>query len=294
VKPRLSGTGVAYVSALLWILLTVSLATWWLIFGLGQARRLQDLGGEAERLGHVQRMLTWEGATLIALLLIGGLALVVAIRRERARRREVQDFFMAFTHDLKTSLASLRLQVESLAEDLGPVGPASHCDRILKDTLRLELQLENSLFFAHASDGLLLEPVAIGALVQRVADDWPELVVRLTGDAVVRADRPALASVLRNVLQNAAIHGGASSVDVSVARAGDRVTLTLSDDGRGAPTRLVLSAPQPFARPLTASGTGMGLFVSGRLVTRMGGAFVCRSAPGEGFTVAITLPGAAA
>jgi hypothetical protein len=32
-------------------------------------------------------------------------------------RREVEAFFMAFTHDLKTALASLQLQAESLQGD---------------------------------------------------------------------------------------------------------------------------------------------------------------------------------
>jgi signal transduction histidine kinase len=290
---RMSSTSLAYVTAVIWILLTVSLATWWLIFGLDQARRLRELGGEAERLGHVQRMLTWEGATLIVLLLLGGLGLVVAIRRERARRREVQEFFMAFTHDLKTSLASLRLQVEALQEDTEDETATAHYDRLLKDTLRLELQLENSLFFAHSSDGLLPEAVPMRALILEVAADWPEIAVAVAGDATVRADRRALGSVLRNVLQNAAIHGEATSVDVAVARANRRATVVLRDNGRGAPPGLVAPARQPFARPSATSGTGMGLFVSERLIVRMGGSLACRSAPGAGFTVEIALPEAA-
>src|SRR5687767_13160082 len=97
-------------AALLWLATTVALAGWWLVFGLSQARRLQELGGDAAaQLGHVQRMLAWEGSFLLLLLIGGGVALLIAIRREQARSRQLQDFFSLFTHDLKTPLASLQL-----------------------------------------------------------------------------------------------------------------------------------------------------------------------------------------
>src|SRR5437763_797187 len=107
-----------YAGAIVWILLTVSLATWWMIFGLEQARRLRDLQGpQAQALQTVQRMLVWEGGSFIALLLVGGVALLISVRAEQKRQREIEAFFMAFTHDLKTALASLQLQAESLRED---------------------------------------------------------------------------------------------------------------------------------------------------------------------------------
>jgi malonyl CoA-acyl carrier protein transacylase len=55
----------------------------------------------------------WLGVLLVS----GGVALVVSIRREQTRQDTVEAFFMAFTHDLKTTLASLQLQAESLVED---------------------------------------------------------------------------------------------------------------------------------------------------------------------------------
>ena len=98
---------------------TVALASWWLIFGLSQARHLGALEGpDAAQVGRVTRMLVWEGVMLVAMLMAGGAALLVAIGREQRRRRELRAFFMAFTHDLKTSLSSLRLQAEALREDL--------------------------------------------------------------------------------------------------------------------------------------------------------------------------------
>ena len=55
---------------------------------------------------------------------------------------------MAFTHDLKTALASLQLQAESLQEDWPDAASNPNLARLLEDTVRLGVQLENSLFFA--------------------------------------------------------------------------------------------------------------------------------------------------
>src|SRR5258707_1129328 len=98
-----------------WILLTISMASWWLIYGLRQIEKNAGLaGGEVVR---GERMLYSEGGFLILLLLGGGLSLLYYSVREFRRNKEVKEFFATLTHELKTPLASLRLQVESLQED---------------------------------------------------------------------------------------------------------------------------------------------------------------------------------
>ena len=140
-KPR-SRNRLHVFGAIVWVLLTVSLASWWMIFGLAQARELRALGDpQAPRLERVQRMLVWEGITFIGLLVAGGTALLVSVRREQTRQHAIESFFIAFTHDLKTALASLQLQAESLREDLPDAAANPNMTRLLKDTLRLGVQL---------------------------------------------------------------------------------------------------------------------------------------------------------
>lgn len=280
-----------YALSVAWVVLTVSLAAWWLVFGLSQARALQNAGGEAARLGHVQRMLVWEGSVLIALLLGGGIALIIAIRRERERRREVQGFFTAFTHDLKTALASLRLQAESLQEDLPGAAGNPNLTRLLKDAVRLELQLENSLYFAQPDGRLHLEPVDVSALAARVAADWPELTLRIDAGVCVKADERALLSVMRNVLQNAAIHGAARVIRITgEPRAGNRVAVRVADDGKGAPAGFMKALHAPFQRLSETSGTGVGLYTSRQLILRMNGDLAFDPTPAQGLALVIELP----
>lgn len=286
-------TRLHYVAAVFWILLTVSLASWWMFFGLEQSRQLNSLKApEALRLANVQRMLVWEGATFIGLLLVGGVALLVSIRREQARQRAVSAFFMAFTHDLKTSLASLQLQAESLQEDWPDGANNPNLSRLLEDTVRLGLQLENSLYFAQPEGGLLLEPIPLERLVERTALDWPNLKVRVDGSATALADVRALESVLRNLFQNAVVHGGATEVHVSITQRPDGpITVTARDDGRGAPADVLRLLGQPFVGRGAASRTGVGLFVSRQLALRMSGDLRFeRPSRGSGFTAVLELP----
>jgi signal transduction histidine kinase len=199
---------------------------------------------------------------------------------------------MAFTHDLKTALASLQLQAESLSEDLPELADNPNMARLLKDTLRLGVQLENSLYFARPEGNLLAQPVSIARFVERTAADWPELHVRVEGDETVLADARALESVWRNLLQNAVVHGGAKTITIRIQRDAqqDRATITVVDDGRGAPARVVRTLGEAFKRPAETSGTGVGLFVSKQLARRMNGELRFLGSGGPGFTAVLELP----
>jgi signal transduction histidine kinase len=202
----------------------------------------------------------------------------------------VQTFFMSFTHDLKTALASLQLQAESLREDLPEVAGNPNLERLLTDARRLQLQLENSLYFAEPDGGLLLQPIDLRALVTRAADDWPEIAVRIEGAGLVLADARALESVVRNLMQNAAVHGGAHSVAVRIDRnAVGQVLATVSDDGAGAPPQLVRRLGEPFVRAAATSGTGVGLHVSQQLMKKMQGDLRFGPQGARGFTVVLQL-----
>jgi signal transduction histidine kinase len=286
---------VQYVAALAWVLFTVALTTWWLIFGLSQARQLSALEGpDAAGLGRVTRMLVLEGTMLVVMLVSGGAALLVAIRREQRRRRDLSAFYMAFTHDLKTTLASLRLQAEALREDLPDAAASPNLQRLLKDAVRLELQLENALHLAHTDGQIFVETLDLGAVVDQLRHDWPELTIAVEGAVRVRADRRALESVLRNLLQNAVVHGRARNVTVAAAARPDgRVEMVVRDDGIGADTLTATALDRPFVRPSATSGSGVGLYICRRLLTQMHGQIDLVAGQPSGFAVRIALPGAA-
>lgn len=279
-----------YVTAIIWMLFTVALASWWLIFGLSQARQLSALEGpDAAQVSRVTRMLVLEGGVLVVMLFAGGFAMLRAIRREQRRRREQREFFMAFTHDLKTALTSLRLQAEALREDLPEAAGNPNLQRMLKDSVRLQLQLDNALALTTAEAAVFIEAIDVRQLVDYLREDFPDLAIELSGDARVRADRRAIESVLRNLLQNAVVHGGATRVTLEILRRSSGIEIVIRDDGAGASGDLSMALERPFVRPSTTSGSGVGLYVCGRLMSQMHGRIrVVGGRPG--FSLSIQLP----
>jgi signal transduction histidine kinase len=118
----------------------------------------------------------------------------------------------------------------------------------------------------------------------------------VTGDADVAVDQRGFDAVVRNLFQNAVVHGDARrvSVQIEALNTGAVIRLTFADDGRGVPGGAFDTLGQPFARAGSTGGSGIGLFVCRQLVTRMRGAlrFVRPEPTRPGLTVVLELPGA--
>lgn len=278
----------------LWVVFTVTLAGWWLVFGLRQLDLLNrlNLEGAADFHRHYQ-MLLWEGGILIISLIGGGLALFYYARREQKRHAQVEEFFAAFTHDAKTALASLRLQAESLREDFANAEPSPLLDRLLSDTLRLQLQLENSLFLVNLTRGkFFLEPISLSDRVDTLRHHWHQLVITQSDDGVVMADVRALESVLTNLVQNSVTHGRATEVNVNVKRTVDgRLIVRVADNGSGFNGDLD-QLGKLFVRHTRGSGSGVGLYIVRQLVKRMNGTISFTGGSPGGFRAEIDFPNA--
>ena len=275
-----------------WVVFTVTLTAWWLIFGLRQLDLINQSNLEnAVQLNRHYQMLLWEGGILIASLLGGGLALFYYARREQKRHAQVEEFFAAFTHDAKTALASLRLQAESLQEDYANAGPNPLLDRLLRDTLRLQLQLENSLFLVNLTRGkFFLEPITLSSCLNNLTRHWPELTIRQSGDAVVMADARALDSILTNLIQNAVTHGHASEVEIGIDEGRNgRAIIRIADNGSGF-TGDFNQLGKLFVRHGRGSGSGVGLYIVRQLVKRMRGAIAFERRAESGFVAQFDLP----
>lgn len=100
--------------------------------------------------------------------------------------------------------------------------------------------------------------------------------------------------VVMNLVQNAvdALEGQAGGiVRLSVLRAGDRVELTVQDNGPGIPANLVASIFDPFftTKPV-GRGTGLGLSISHKITEEHGGTLSLCSLPGQGACFRLSLP----
>ena len=265
-----------YLFVSLWLGLTVSLAIWWTYFNTQLISKIVVLSGlDLAELERQKVMLLWEGGFWLVLLVFGALTIVYFMRAEQVQRQGLQKFVAAFSHDLKTSLASLRLQAESLQEDLNSDPNFSDnrlMGRLLADTVRLELQLENSLFLARGQrNNFLLEDVSLSRIIDPLKSHWPDLDLSIVSECSIRTDVRAAESIFKNVIHNAVIHGGAKSVYLDAKHCGDsHVTVDISSDGipfSGQFDQL----GQMFYRHNPSSGSGVGLHIVKLNISNLGG-----------------------
>ena len=143
-------------------------------------------------------------------------------------------------------------------------------DRLLQDTLRLQLQLENSLFLVNLPTGrLLIEPMQVTSLVDALRYHWPNLTIIQKGDGVIMADARAIESMLTNLVHNAITHGQASEIRITVEPSHKgRMCLRIADNGSGFPGDFK-QLGKLFVRHSRGSGSGVGLYISRQLALRM-------------------------
>lgn len=277
--------------AILWLLFTVTFAVWWFKLSLDHVTELAHLQpSEAERWEDQRRMILWEGTAWLFLLAAGGGSLIFLVKKENERVQTIRGFFASFSHEVKTSLASLRLQAESLKDDLRdqrfPV-----LDRLIADTVRLQLQLENSLFFASQNNiELYVQKLSLRQIIERMREQWPGLQFEVTTECYIQGDDRAIRTIFSNLIQNAMVHGRAKNVRIEAQSTGDKkIVIRFEDDGKGF-TESAKQLGQLFHRPTATSGSGLGLYIARLLSEQMGGSLMITGGQ-KGFAVEVTVPG---
>jgi signal transduction histidine kinase len=274
--------------SIFWLLFTVTFAGWWFVLEMRNVDRLIEVDATHQSSYERQRrMIFWEGVSWELLLIAGGATLIFLVFRERQRTQQVKEFFASFSHDIKTSLASLRLQAEALEEDLNDRG-SPLLSRLVSDTVRLQLQLENSLYFAaQDSLSLYLQDVDFAKIVQSLQHQWPSIQLKVAGSSVpFRVDERALRSVINNLIQNSLVHGRARTLNFNVV--GNEIHF--EDDGDGFSGE-VEKLGKIFHRPSSTSGSGLGLYIAKALLAKMNGHLHLENGP-HGFGGRIQLAAA--
>lgn len=284
--------------AILWVLLLIALMAWWGWVVREQSQRIVELERVAGLDTSVadaqwqvtQRMLAWEGGTLLVLLAGLSIALVWLYLRDQRRTNALRAFFASVTHELRTPLTSIRLQAESLA-DSGNTSPL--LERLLEDTSRLEAQVEKTLELARIEGGgeLNLQPLPIQAWLQRQVQSRAaaravqiELSTPSPDGALVLADRSALEIIFRNLIENTARHSDSTPARARIAARenGAEVVVSFTDAGRGFAGE-AQRLGSLFFRGQRSQGAGVGLYLIRTLMQRMGGHAEFASRPGAGF-----------
>jgi two-component system sensor histidine kinase CpxA len=154
---------------------------------------------------------------------------------------------------------------------------------------------------------LPFEPVALGDLVQEVAQDAAfeaqarkcDVRCTIAHDCTVAGNDMLLRSAVENVVRNAVRYTAEKTeVEVRVAvRDGPpaEAVIRVSDRGPGVPEEALSKLFEPFyrlddARGRSSGGVGLGLSIAERAVRLHGGSVQARNREGGGLVVEIRLP----
>jgi two-component system phosphate regulon sensor histidine kinase PhoR len=231
---------------------------------------------------------------------------------EHALERARSDFVATASHELRTPLAAVYGAARTLLRTDIEI-PSDQRDRFLEiivsETERLTAIVSQILLAGQLEEGRVdvtttatdLKPLAESALDLARLRAPEQIVLRLEQNgvpAVALADEDKLRQVLVNLLDNAIKYSpDGGEVVVELEGGNGRVRLAVRDRGLGIPPGEHERIFEKFYRldpALTrgVGGSGLGLFISRELVSRMGGSLSVRSQPGEGAAFVVDLPAA--
>lgn len=272
--------------SLIWLIFTLSLVTWWFIFALRNLN-VQDVSESAKH----YKMLFYEGSTLLLLILLGGIVLIVLSYRDDRRHKKIKIFFANFTHEIKTSITRIRLQADILLEEKN-LQNNKILQRLLSDVAKLDLQLENSLLLSHVSEPIFLtEKIDLKKMINSIQLEFEDLKIELQNTALVNADVRALKSIFRNLFENSRRHGKASVIQITAEKVeDDLIRVLVQDNGLGNQRRDVVLGKEILSTSQN-QGSGIGLYLSKQLITKMNGDIFFENSNEKGFRSILKLKG---
>ena len=259
------------------------------VFMRNQVKPIRRLAHAADDFGKGRDVPDFrpEGATEVRQAAAAFLQMRGRIKRQIEQRTEL---LAGVSHDLRTPLTRMKLQLAMLPPDQEVISLASDVDEMQK-------MVEGYLAFARGEGTERARLTNLSDLLRDVVtqmrrDGCPidlhieqEMVVSLRPDAIRRC--------VTNLIANAQRYGRHVSL-----RAGPRrktIEITVDDDGPGIPEAKREDVFKPFyridqSRNPETGGTGLGLTIARDVIRRHGGDLTLEDAPGGGLRARLWLP----
>jgi signal transduction histidine kinase len=239
------------------------------------------------------------------------------IASELRQAVDARDQFLSVaSHELKTPLTALRLQVQSLqrsvvrapAAQFSPEQLKARFDAADRQVQRLVELIDTLLDVSRLQAGTLAFDVAELDLAALIADivDRARPTAAAAGSSLTLAspaelrghfDASRVDQVVTNLLSNAIKYGRGKPVTVTLSLArlpgGSRASITVRDEGIGIAPADQTRIFERFERAVSRthySGLGLGLWISRQIAETLGGTLTVESEPGKGARFTLSLP----
>ncbi|ULG71042.1 ATP-binding protein [Macrococcus brunensis] len=239
---------------------------------------------------------------------IGAVALIRDMTEEHRNDEMKKRFVADVSHELRTPIQMLQGYTEALLDDIveTPEDRKEFLNIILDESKRLNRLVNELLNVARYDAGdvkLHLEEMPVVALLDKVkstfnqslTDNKLSLIVDSPPGLAWSLDYDKMIQVLTNLVDNAVRYTHEGDAIHLTVKAGDALTIEVSDSGVGiSPEHL----PHLFdrfykvdaARTRGKHGTGLGLFIVKSIIESHGGHITVSSEQGRGTTFKIVIP----
>lgn len=238
---------------------------------------------------------------------------------ERARLEQAQEalrmrdeFLSVASHELKTPVTALRMQVDSILRMASRGNGEEAFQRVLakvrtidRAVARLDTLIHQLLDLSRINAGRLVlqrEDVDLGLLVDGVVGQFQDELARAGCDLNLHLPRRPIKGywdpsrveqIITNLLSNAIKYGAGKPIEVRVSEEGGRARLSVRDHGIGIAPEHQARIFERFERVLSErnfAGIGLGLWIVRNIIQAHGGAISVWSAPGAGSNFTVELP----
>lgn len=216
---------------------------------------------------------------------------LLAREQQTAESRRTTHLISDISHQLKTPLASLRLFCEmDASEHVEPqLAQIERMERLIYALLRLERLCADGYAFRFAESDV--REIVLNAW-RNVETIWPDRVLEITGEAIIRCDAKWLGEAFLNLLKNACEHTPPNSrIIVRMETTQAAFFCTVEDAGGGVSAS---DLPHLFERFYRAEGqpnggSGLGLAIAREIIQRHHGSIRAENAE-CGLRVSIDIP----
>jgi signal transduction histidine kinase len=234
------------------------------------------------------------------------------MNRKRAEERTLQaihvrdEFLAAASHEFKTPIHSLKLQLEIASRMLVTLDAFT----IKRMEPKIEIMRRQVNRLALLSSGLMdlsvlrsgassdLQNVDVSEVVRVSIDRMSSELTKAGCEVCFESQRGLTAileplrleQILENLLSNAAKYGAGKPIVISVRAEGDSVAIAVTDKGLGISPKDLPRIFEKFERAVSSEnygGLGLGLFISRCFAEAMGGKIKVDSMLGQGSTFTV-------
>jgi signal transduction histidine kinase len=207
----------------------------------------------------------------------------------------------SISHDLRHSLAAIVANAEFLCEShLSAVQREELYEEVRMAVGRMTELIDSLLEFSRTRGSLTPTHGSLQATMKSSLNavksnpGFHNLTVSIheVGNVEGWFDHRKLERAFFNLLLNAceSVQSGTGKIDIALREEGDRIEITIVDNGRGIPPSIRHNLFEPFVSQGKENGTGLGLTVVQKIIQDHGGEVVIVITSSEGTTFRITLP----